>query len=51
MVLVPCGVQEIKAGDAARTRALFERAITVQLPPKKMKVRCRICHVYTSKVN
>ena len=32
-------LQEIKAGDAARTRSLFERAITLQLPPKKMKVR------------
>ena len=25
-------------GDAARTRALFERCITLQLPAKKMKV-------------
>ncbi len=28
-------------GDAARTRALFERCITLQLPAKKMKVRTR----------
>ena len=32
-------LQEIKGGDAARTRSLFERAITLQLPPKKMKVQ------------
>lgn len=31
-------MQEIKAGDHARIRGLFERAITLQLPPKKMKV-------------
>lgn len=30
--------QEIKGGDHARIRGLFERAITLQLPPKKMKV-------------
>lgn len=33
------GPQEVKVGDAARTRALFERCITLQLPAKKMKVR------------
>jgi hypothetical protein len=32
------GLQEIKAGDQARTRALMERTITLQLPAKKMKV-------------
>ena len=36
-------LQEIKAGDAARTRSLFERAITLQLPPKKMKVHAMLC--------
>jgi rRNA biogenesis protein RRP5 len=29
--------QEVKAGDAGRTRALFERATGLALPPKKMK--------------
>ena len=30
-------MQEIKAGDEARTRALLARAISLTLPPKKMK--------------
>lgn len=30
-------VQEIKAGDAERTRALFERVTALPLPPRKMK--------------
>lgn len=30
--------QEIKTGEQDRTRALFERTITLQLPSKKMKV-------------
>ena len=30
-------MQEVKAGDAARVRGLFERATHAALPPKKMK--------------
>lgn len=30
--------QEIRVGDADLIRALFERAISLSLPPKKMKV-------------
>ncbi len=29
--------QEVKLGDGQRTRALFERATRLALPPKKMK--------------
>lgn len=31
-------VQEIRLGDVDLTRALFERAISLSHPPKKMKV-------------
>lgn len=30
-------LQEVKAGDVGRTRALFERATSLQLPARKMK--------------
>jgi rRNA biogenesis protein RRP5 len=30
-------LQEVKQGDAGRIRGLFERATSLQLPPKKMK--------------
>jgi hypothetical protein len=30
-------LQEVKLGDAQRTRALFERGTRLALPPKKMK--------------
>lgn len=33
--------QEVKQGDAARARALLERATSLALPPKKMKVLFR----------
>lgn len=29
--------QEVKLGDTARARALFERAVSLSLPPRKMK--------------
>lgn len=29
--------QEVKLGDVLRARALFERAVATDLPPKKMK--------------
>ena len=32
-----CHVQEVKLGDKQRIEALFERAVHMQLPPKKMK--------------
>ena len=32
-----CCVQEVKLGDKKRIEALFERAVHMQLPPKKMK--------------
>jgi len=38
--------QEIKLGDADVIRSLFERAISLSLPPKKMKV-CVICNWWT----
>lgn len=31
--------QEIRLGDVDLIRGLFERAISLSLPPKKMKVR------------
>jgi rRNA biogenesis protein RRP5 len=34
-------LQEVKAGDAPRTRALLSRATSLGLPPKKMKVLFR----------
>lgn len=33
----PRRLQEIKAGDEDRTRALFERSTSLPLPPRKMK--------------
>lgn len=36
-----CGLQEVKAGDAARVRSLLARATSLALPPKKMKVLFR----------
>ena len=30
-------LQEVKLGDKQRIEALFERAVHMQLPPKKMK--------------
>eukprot|EP00983_Pelagomonas_calceolata_P107679 1159374-Pelagomonas_calceolata.AAC.2 len=30
-------LQEVKAGDEGRTRALFERITSLPLPPRKMK--------------
>lgn len=30
-------MQEIKLGDKQRVKALFERAVHMELPPKKMK--------------
>lgn len=32
-------VQEIRVGDVDIVRALFERAVLLELQPKKMKVR------------
>lgn len=38
MTQIKSNEQEIRLGDAEVIRALFERAITLNLPPKKMKV-------------
>lgn len=38
LILIATTIQEIRLGDVEVTRALFERATCLSLPPKKMKV-------------